>query len=885
MYQKFDINLFINKKIELFNTNVNLGLTYDQVEERRKIYALNQFNIHNSQNIWIRFFYQFHHALIYVLLFSAVMSIYLHQWLDAIVICGVVLINAFFGFFQEGKAQKSLGKIREILIPFSVVIRNGKHQSIPSAMLVPGDIVIVNRGDKIHADILLRETSNLQVEESILTGESFPVEKYAYSKSKNNTMPKYYMLFSGTLVHDGRGKGVVIATGKDTEIGQIGTILNQNLSINTPLLKKMGIFSKKLTILIIFIAITILFIEIILRNNINAEVFMSIVSLVVAAVPEGLPPILTIILAIGVTRMAKYNAIIKNLVSVETMGSVSIICTDKTGTLTNNKLIVKSIITANSYCVINDNLNQIIDLYDIMKAIQASILCNEAQLDNKDENIKIIGNPIDIALFQLGLQTNIDINFLKQKFIRLNTIYYETEHKFMATLHNKNSEQYIIYIKGAPEVIIKKCKYQYNNNNIQPIDNIFWNNHLEELTTMGQRVIAIATVNSENKNFNIFSIDDIGDCLIIIALFGFIDPPNENAIAAIKECQLAGIKVKMITGDHVNTAKTVAKAVGIDTQYVLTGEDIDNINDDVLNSIASKISIYARTTPKHKLRLVRALQYHGDIVAMTGDGVNDAPALKQADIGIAMGKSGSDLAKESADMVLTDDNFSTIVNAVKEGRIVFNNVLKVLMFILPTSFAQAFTIITAIIFKQVLPITPLQILWVNMVTAITLSLALGFEKADDDIMKHPPRNPQISLLSYHLIWRIFFISLISVIAIFAMFKFLYDNTNLELSRTIAVNIMIFIEIAYLFNCRNIYNSSINIKTICSSIPVILSISSVILCQLLFIYTPVMQYLFSTQSFMMFYWFYIILIGLFAFIIIEIEKIFLNWIKKFIIFDN
>ena len=740
------------------------------------------------------------------------------------------------------------------------------------------DVVIINRGDKVPADLRLCKSKNIQVEEAILTGESLPIEKQVTEVAENAVLgERYSMLYSGTLVTDGRGLGIVVATGFNTEVGKISESLQQTAAITTPLLRQMNEFGRWLTLIIVALALAVFLVGALVWHNISSEMFMAIVGLTVAAIPEGLPPIMTIILAIGVTKMAKLKAIVRNLPAVETMGAVTTICTDKTGTLTSNELTVQSIVTAKNNYLVTKEL-QLTGHYDLQTAIISAVLCNDATLYNRGDTYEANGNPIDEALMMLGVHLKFDVHLWQQKLPRTDLIPYETEHKFMATLHHDHSGNGFIYVKGAPEIILKKCKEEQVNGEITLLDEGYWHKSIERLASLGQRVIAVA-MHKEVGVRQTLSFSDIDSDLVLVALFGLIDPPRKEAILAVKECQEAGIDVKMITGDHVVTARTIALNVGIKNPEVLTGDMIDHMSDDELGLVAQRIDIYARTAPHHKLRLVKALQQHHEVVAMTGDGINDAPALKQADIGVAMGQKGADLAKESAAMVLADDNFATIVHAVSEGRTIFDNLQKAILFILPTSFAQAFAIIVAILFGLTLPITAVQILWVNMITAVTLSLALGFEPADSDVMSRPPRDPKLPLLSWYLLWRAFLVSLISVAVVFGLFIFVYyQDLNLEVARTVVVNVLVWGEVVYLINCRNLKKSSVNLQAFFGSPPVLIAIGVVALFQLLFTYVPLMQHFFNTTNISLVHWGYIAIAGVISFSLIEFEKLLFNKVK-------
>lgn len=851
------------------------GLTSSEVLVRQRHYGFNQCLGQTGNNVLWRFFRQFHNVLIYILLVSLLITVYLAQWVDASVIFGVVVLNAIFGFIQEGKAEKALAAIRTMLAPTAQVIRSGKKIIIPANELVPGDIVVIQRGDKIPADLRLCEAKNLQIQEAILTGESLPVAKQVMPVlAKTMLSERSCMLYSGTLVTSGRGLGVVVATGSNTEVGKISQQLADVQTVATPLLRQIEVFGYWLTALIIILGIIVFTVGALVWDNSGSSLFMAVVSLIVAAIPEGLPPIMTIVLAIGIARMAKQNAIVRRMPAVETMGAVTTICTDKTGTLTKNELSVQAIVTAAQYYT-----ELVTEHPDLKVAIAKAILCNEAELNLQGNTYKTKGNPLDVALLLLGVKAKIDVNLWQKKFVRTDLIPYETEHKFMATLHHDHTGQGFINVKGAPEIILQQCDSQWTENGIVPLDLAYWQQKIAQLTNAGQRVIALA-YKDVTPATRALLFADLEEGLCLVALFGLLDPPRAEAIIAVRECQHAGIEVKMITGDHALTAKAVAAQVGIIGSEVLVGSELDAMNDQELAAVAAKVNIYARTAPQHKLRLVKALQARGGVVAMTGDGVNDAPALKQADIGVAMGHKGADIAKESAEMVLADDDFATIVHAVQEGRAIYDNLKKALVFILPTSFAQAFVVIMAILLGMTLPITAVQILWVNMITAVALSLALGFEPAEVDIMYSPPRKPNTPLLSWFLMCRVFLVTLGLVAGVFWLFMFAYHKFfDVTVARTVAVNMLVFGEIVYLFNCRKLKNSSLHLETFYGSKPILLAIGVVILLQLVFTYVPLLQNFFGTTAISLFHWGYIIVAAILFFGLVELEKFFLrSWFR-------
>ena len=877
--------------LDIINVNMDNGLHENEVMLRQQKYGSNILLTHKQQNLFVRFLRQFNNILIYILLLSAVIAGLMQRWVDMAVILGVIILNAIFGFLQEGKAEKALSAIRDILAPQAKVIRNGQKLTILASELVPGDIVLIERGDKIPADLRILSTRGLCVQESILTGEAHPIEKTNIATAKKAILAERISIaYSGTMVTQGSGTGVVVATGLHTEIGKISNMLNKVTTPTTPLLQQMNRFGYWLTGAILLLGLITFLVGYFVWNDASQEMFMAIVGIIVAAVPEGLPPILTIILALGVTRMAKRHAIIRRLPAVETMGAVTTICSDKTGTLTLNELTVANLVTAqNNYAIVEDSMfvngtkhEELIqnEHYDFDKALLGGILCNDAELTYSDGHFTKYGDPLDLALLMLSYKAKRNFKLLQKMFPRTDLIPYESEHKLMATLHHDHEQgKAFIYVKGASEHILTLCKDQQSQGIYINLDINFWHKKITELAKHGEKVLAIA-IKEVPLTHTTITFSDIKD-LSMLALFGFIDPPRQEAKNAIAVCHGAGINVKMITGDHALTAEAIAKDLGIIPKdelqpKILSGHDIEAMSDKELQSAVLHTDVYARTTPEHKLRLVKSLQNAGQIVAMTGDGVNDAPALRQADIGVAMGAKGTEIAKEASEMVLTDDNFVTIANAVEEGRTIYENLKKTILYVLPTSVAQAFVVVVAIFLGWQSPITPVQILWVNMITSVTLSLALGFEPPSTDVMHHPPRKKNQPLLSMFLAWRVAFVSALLVIAVFIVANIEQKITgNIILTRTSAVNMIVVAEIMYLFNCRKIYTSAINKEAFLGSKPTLIAIASVIILQLLFTYMPIMQKFFGTTSLDIAHWLRIVILSIAVFLLIEFEKIFMR----------
>lgn len=835
----------------------------------------------------LRFLIQFNDVLIYVLLAAAGVTALLGHWIDTQVILIVVLVNAVIGFIQEGKAEKALDAIRKMLAPKASVIRGGHRSSIPGDDVVPGDIVLLEAGDRVPADIRLFEIKGLKVDESILTGESVPVEKSEPAVGMDIPLgDRTPMAFSGTLVTYGQAKGAVVATGTRTEIGRISGMLSEVTTLQTPLLRQMGIFAKWLTAAILAIAVLVFLFGLLVRDFGFSEIFMAVVGLSVAAIPEGLPAILTITLAIGVQGMASRNAIVRRLPAIETLGSVSVICSDKTGTLTRNEMTVASIATARRLFTVGgagyaprggftlDGRDTDAGEYPLLAEIgRAALLCSDAGLRETHGEWAVEGDPMEGALLAAAAKAGLDYEFERRSWPRSDAIPFDSEHQFMASLNHDHAGNGAIFIKGAPERILGMCDRQrgFDDDDV-PLDTDYWQRQAEEIASRGQRILAVATKGTDAAESSLH-FDDVERGLTFLGLFGLIDPPREEAITAVAECQAAGIQVKMITGDHSGTAMAVARQLGLNNpEIVLTGHDLDALDDETLRSRVQDTAVFARTSPAHKLRLVTALQAEGAVVAMTGDGVNDAPALKRADVGIAMGQKGSEAAKEASEMVLADDNFAAIAEAVRAGRTVYDNLKKAILFILPTNGGEALVLIAAILLGFTLPITPLQILWVNMVTAVTLALALAFEPSEPDVMCRPPRAADEPIFSGFLIWRTVFVSVLFMGAIFGKFILsTVQGASIEEARTIAVNTLVVLEIFYLFSVRYLQAPSITWRGIVGTPVVLIAVGVVTALQLLFTYAPFMKTFFDVQPLSLVQGLKIVAVGAAVLIILEVEK--------------
>jgi len=862
------------------------GLAKAQVDLLLDEYGPNRLPEANTRSPLVRFLYQFHNVLIYVLLAASGITALLGHWVDAGVILGVVVVNAVIGFVQEGKAENALKAIRQMLSPQAMVLRDGHRQTIPSDELVPGDVVYMQSGDKVPADLRLFRVKSLQIQEAILTGESVAVEKHTEPVTAAAELgDRGCMAYSGTLVTYGQGSGVVVATGAGTEIGLISTLLAQVETLTTPLLRQMSQFARWLTGVIIAIAAGTFVFGIVVRDYPAAEMFLAAVGLAVAAIPEGLPAIMTITLAIGVQRMAQRHAIIRRLPAVETLGSVSVICSDKTGTLTRNEMTVQSVATATDLFAVSGggydphggflcaDREIVPDDYPVLSELmRASLLCNDADLHEGDGEWVLQGDPTEGALLTLGIKAGLALSVEQQMCPRVDVIPFESEHRFMATLHHDHRGHGLAYIKGAPERLLEMCTLQRTRDDDIPIDPDYWQQQIHVMARQGLRVLAIAckSVGDDQRELKF---TDLEAGLVLMGIVGMIDPPREDAIRAVHRCQSAGIQVKMITGDHAVTAVAIGAQMSIgDGEKVLTGRDIESMDEEALRTVVNEVDIFARASPEHKLRLVRAMQANGQVVAMTGDGVNDAPALKRADVGTAMGQNGTEVAKEAAEMVLADDNFASITHAVEEGRTVYDNLKKAILFILPTNGGEALTIIAAILLGRMLPITPVQILWINMITAVTLALALAFEPAERNIMQRPPRDPREPLLTGMFIWRITFVSLILVAGTFGLFLWEREQgASIELARTVAVNTLVMFEIFYLFNSRYIKENVLNLNGLLGNRYALIAVGVLIVFQLCFTYLGPMQTLFGTAAIDLVTWMRIVMVASSVLFFVELEK--------------
>ena len=876
-----------DKIIELFESDATDGLGPLSIKHREEYFGKNILKERKKDSKLKKFFLQFHNALIYILLGASLVTALLHEWIDSGVIFGVVIINVIIGYVQELKAEEAIDSLKKMMTTEAVVIRDGKKISISSIDLVPGDIVLLESGSKVPADMRLLESKDLKVDESMLTGESVSTQKSIALQNQDITLnDRDNMTYSGTYVTYGRAKGVVVATGEYTELGKIAHLIEETTSMDTPLTKKISAFSKILLYVILALS-AFTFVVGILRENSAVETFMASVALAVGAIPEGLPAAVTITLAIGVSRMAKKNAIIRKLPAVETLGSVTTICSDKTGTLTQNKMSVTDVYCSGTAYTVSGNGyepkggffkdDEEIEFLDdsLQEILRVGYLCNESYLLEKDGLYSINGDPTEGALVVSALKAGCSEHILNTTFPRLDILPFESDRQFMATINKDvSNNQNILYLKGSIEKTLAICDFESINDEVVEIDRDKILHQAELFASKGLRVLAVA-----KKIVDGDSIDNrlLDNKFIFLGLQAMMDPPRPEAIEAVKESIGAGIKIIMITGDHALTAFSIAKMMLIvpeDTQFkgsVLRGEELFKLTDAELIEKVADVRVFARVEPEQKLRIVDALQARGEIVAMTGDGVNDAPALKQADIGIAMGIGGTEVAKEASDMILSDDNFSSIAHAVREGRNVFDNLIKFITWTLPTNLGEGLVILFAIMLGLTLPILPVQILWINMSTAIFLGLMLVFEPKEDNIMQRKPRNPKESILTKSMIIQMLVVGFYMLVTSYSMFNIaLANGHSVEYARTVAVNIFVFVELFYLFSCKELQKSIFKINILNNKF-LLLGVGLMILVQITFTHAHFMQVMFQSEGLDMQTWSEILVTAFGVIFVVEIKR--------------
>ncbi|MFP5486101.1 MAG: cation-transporting P-type ATPase [Gammaproteobacteria bacterium] len=862
------------------------GLSEAQVRERLAAYGPNRLAPPRRRGPLLRFFMQFHNILLYVMLGAACITALLGHWVDTGVLLMAVLINAVIGFIQEGKAESALDAIRAMLSPHAMVLRGGQRREIDAADLVPGDRVLLASGDRVPADLRLVAVKELRVDEAALTGESLASEKSTDTVSLDAPLgDREGMAYSGTLVVSGQATGIVVATGSATELGKINQMLSGIQSLTTPLLRQVDRFGRVLALVILGISALTFVLGTWVRGHPPSEMFMMVVALAASAIPEGLPAIMTVTLALGVQRMARRHAIIRRLPAVEALGSVTVICSDKTGTLTRNEMTVQRVVCAGhvfdvggvGYAPVGDCSidGRIIDMAHypaLAMAVRAGVLCNDARLNEEDGLWHVVGDPTEGALLVLGGKTGFTQALGEQAWPRLDSIPFESEHRFMATWHRDSDGDAWIFTKGAPERILDMCSAQLAHHGEHPLDVDTWRRMATDTAAQGLRLLALACKRAAPASGSL-AFADMESGFTLLALVGIIDPPREEAMRAVGECHHAGIRVKMITGDHVETARAIGAQLAIGVgKPAITGAEVAMMDDAALRRVAMEVDVFARASPEHKLRLVKALQDDGQVVAMTGDGVNDAPALKRADVGVAMGMKGTEAAKEASDMVLADDNFATIASAVREGRAVYDNIQKFVLFMLPTNGGEAMVVIAAILFELALPLTAAQVLWINMVTSSTLGLALAFEPAERGIMSRQPRPPGEALLSGFFVWRVLMVSLLMMTGALGLFLWeLQAGTSLETARTMAVNAVVVAEMFYLLNSRFILAPVLSRQGLTGNRVILLALLACIPLQIAFTHAPILQSIFDSTALTMQEWAKVLGAGLLVFCVAELEK--------------
>jgi cation-transporting P-type ATPase F len=877
---------------ELLGSHPEIGLTTTEVAERQARFGPNEITARPPRSAWIRFLLQFHQPLIYILLAATAITVALQEWVDAGVIFGVVLVNAIVGFLQEAKAENAIAALARMVTTEATVIRDRKKHRIASRELVPGDVVLLASGDKVPADLRLLKVRDLQVDESALTGESVPVSKAAKSVAPETALAdRSNMAYAGSLVTYGQGAGIVVAIGDVTETGRISQLVAQAVELSTPLTRKIKEFSHLLLYVILALAAATFAIGL-WRGESPFAMFMAAVALAVGAIPEGLPAAITITLAIGVSRMAKRRAIIRKLPAVETLGSTTVICSDKTGTLTENQMTVQEIyvgeqrytVTGTGYAPSGEILQdeQPVTLSQALvlrECLVAGLLCNDSTIVEKDGRWLVEGDPTEGALLSVARKAGLEGTTVEQELPRLDVVPFESQHQYMATLHRAPREDAgVVYMKGAVEAIVARCTMMLDEHGapVRMARKVI-EQQASGMAAKGLRVLAFAKGTVDGHKHALHHTDLQTD-LSFLGLQGMIDPPRPEAMVAVQKCQSAGIKVKMITGDHVLTATAIAQTIGLSQAQQtpgLSGVELAALDNQRLAEAAEQVAVFARVTPEQKLRLVAALQSRGHVVAMTGDGVNDAPALKQADIGIAMGMAGTEVAREASDMLLTDDNFASIEAAVEEGRCVFANLTKFITWTLPTNGGEALVIIAAIAAGMALPILPVQILWVNMTTALLLGLMLAFEPKEADIMQRPPRDPQAPILSTTLVLRIALVSVLLLAGSFGLFLWdLEQGAAVAEARTVAVNVLVMGELFYLFNCRSLTRSMFALGVFSNPL-LILGAGAMIGLQLLFTYSEVMNRLFQSAPIGLDAWLRIVAVGMGVYLIVGLEK----WLRR------
>ena len=883
MEKKEWYSLSSDEVFKTFGTDSKNGLTSKQVEEAQEKYGLNEITSKNKKTVFKMLVEQFKDFMIIILLIAAAISGYVgvqegEGFADSIIILIIVVLNAIIGVAQELKAQKSLESLKNLSAPHCKVVRNSKVENIESKHLVPGDIVVLDTGDYIPADLRLIEAVNLKIQEAALTGESVPVEKDAEVITDTNVGigDRTNSAFSSSLVTYGRGKGIVVETGMNTEVGKIASMLDSVDESETPLKRRLEALGKTLGIAALAICVLIFIVGAFVYSKEPLHMFMTAVSLAVAAIPEGLPAISTIVLSIGVQRMVKRNAIIRTLPSVETLGSATVICSDKTGTLTQNRMTVEKIYYNEELFGVEEKIHNVDEHLHLL--VDCMVLCNDSKIKVEENNTTVIGDPTETALVDLGIKYDIVKTDLEEIFKRVEEVPFDSDRKLMTTVHEKNGK-YIVYTKGAVDELLARTTKIYIDNQEIPINNDYLNEISKvnnELGSNALRVLAMAykVIDSLPEHSDMISIESD---LVFIGMVGMIDPARPEAKEAVAKCRTAGIKPVMITGDHKVTAVAIAKDIGIleENDKAITGAELEKMSQEELEKNVQDYAVYARVSPEHKVRIVKAWQSKGEVVAMTGDGVNDAPALKTADIGAAMGIVGTDVAKEAADVVLTDDNFATIVSAVEEGRRIYDNILKAIQFLLSSNIGEIITLFIATMLNWTEPLLPIHILWINLVTDSLPALALAVDPAEKNIMNRKAKKTN-NIFSKGMVWRIVYqgimVGLLTLLAFSIGCGFDYHNEALmPQAQTMAFAVLAVSQLVHVFNVRSNKESIFKVgfgtnKTLLGAVAISLLLMFIVL------EVPFLHEIFSVANLDLLHWGIVFLLALAPMVIVEIFKL-------------
>jgi Ca2+-transporting ATPase len=858
------------------------GLSPEEVQKRLLEYGPNKIAEEERISRFKILLHQFTSPLIYILFLAAVVTTFLREYIDTGVIAGVLLLNAIVGYFQEHKAEQSVRSLKKLVVPRARVLRNGIEKEISSEDLVPGDIVLLASGSKVPADIRLFKILELRTDEAILTGESLPADKTT-SKIKEENLSlgdQKNITFMGTIVLNGRGMGVVVSTGRSTVLGQIAAKVEEVTPAKAPIQIKILSFAKFIGYVTLGGAASIFLFGFFLNLSIS-EMFRTAVAAAVATVPEGLPIVVTVTMAIGISRMAKRNAIIRQLPAVETLGSTTVICSDKTGTLTKNEMTVRLIydgmhtyeVTGIGYETKGEILHEKLpvkkeEMRDLFQVLRIGLLCNESNIYEEEGQYKVDGDPTEGALIVSAIKAGLNREHESEEYPQIAMIPFESERGYMATLH-KHRGRKIIFVKGAPEKVLDMCTECMLGEGAK-MKQIY--HFSDEFAKEGLRVIALGYKEVASDKEELLH-EDISEGIIYAGLQGMMDPPREETKRSVDGCKKAGIRTVMITGDYAVTALAVSKQLGIGgaEPVVITGKEMEGLSDEELFQKVTECSVYARVSPHHKLRITEQMLNHGEIVAVTGDGVNDAPALKAAHIGIAMGRTGTDVAKESSDMVIADDNFASIFSAVEEGRIVFDNIRKVVLFLIPTGFAAILSILGALLIGVPIPYVPAQLLWINFVTNGLQDVALAFEPGEKDIIKKPPRSPKEGIMSKLMFQRSILVAVfISAGVLYNYIYALNKGDSLEEARTLAVTTMVFFQFFHAWNCRSEHQSIFSLKLMSNPF-LFFSLLAAFFAQLAVIYVPALRWVFRTEPLSIDEWILIAFISVTVFIAVEIDK--------------